>query len=214
VWSVQAGSGAAAVSHQEIATAAGTATSNVVTALATPPESPTSPAVLAWTPPLASVPTAPGSAPSPSATLLTCGARSPCQSVSAIPGLPGSLAVSHVDGQSIVASTRTTVAVSRDGGQSFAAIALPANVTAVQSAVPAGSGALWLSVSRRDGTNAVLAARDGSWSDASGGVALLWTHLASLTAVGARYVIAVMPDAGYRCTSANQSAWATRCPRS
>jgi hypothetical protein len=210
VWSTRvAANGAPTAPRQEITAGAG-AVNNQVAVLATPP--PSSPAaVLAWTPALAG---AAGTAvpPSPSAAIMACSVQAACQTTTTLGAAPGELVISHANPNVVVAHTRTAVAVSEDGGQSFASLPLPTGVTALQSAVPVGAtGRPWISVSSAAGSDMVLAFIGNGWRDATGGLALLRTHLADLVTVGGRHVMAVLFDAGYRCQTVDATPWQARC---
>ncbi len=211
VWSVAVdAAGAVSQMHEEIVNVVGAANTSVA-AIATPPRGSGSPALVVWAPALAAVP---GSLipPSPSSTIMACQVGASCQPLSPISTAPGQLAVSS-DGQTVVAYTRTAVFVSRDSGRSFTSTAPPPGTVSVQSAVPMGS-ALWVSLTRADGTAGVSTTAGAHWVDATAGVDQLRMHLASLVAASPHRLMAVLADMGYRCTATDSApAWSSRCPR-
>lgn len=212
VWSVAlASSGPAAGARQEVATPSSVAAGNAVTALATPPPRPGSPALLAWVPALA---TAPGLVPSVSSSLLRCPVSGSCSRLAAIGADPWALAVDHGSGDTVVAYDPTAAWLSRTAGASLHPLTLPAGVSSLQSVALVGTAATpWLSTTGQDGTQTVWMATPSGWSDATSGAVLLRRHVATLVPIDTRRLLAVMPDAGYRCTWAQlPSHWLPRCP--
>jgi DNA-directed RNA polymerase specialized sigma24 family protein len=213
VWSVRLDTSGPLVPRDEIDYSGTTASDGRVAALATPAPSSTAPAVLAWVPAFAVAPGSP-SPPTPNPALLRCPMAAPCTTAATLRDSPWQLVVSS-HGATVVAYTGTSAFLSRDGGSSFSALALPPEAATIASLALVGpASAPWVSFSRANGSVGVARIGVGvsAWTDASTDSPRLRSYAARLVPVGTNRIIAAFGEVGYRCALAAGGSWLPRCP--
>jgi hypothetical protein len=181
--------------------------------IATPPPSPGGRALIVWAPGLSTVPDTPSALPLYDAPLLACPVGAPCAQIGGVHEGPGVWPFSKLllgGNGNVVAANISTAYLSRDGGRTFATLALPKDALVPSAALAGPDWTPWISWLRADGSNGVSRLDGEGWVDVSQDLAHSGNR-GELVAVGRTHIMAAMPPRGFRCTMTSGGPWLARC---